>query len=279
MSPEKRIKERLVVKPKETIPYSRILEALKSGWQVCTEIKKACPTRIALFLNRSDRAVREPHESMFLDELTRDLVCFIDDQNSETTLGEIGIEIQTESRFLPGRFRIEYILNDLVLHRVEQDKDAVYCSGDKARQTEWRGVDILTKTDDHSKTILVVDDEPVLCASLGMTISRLGYSAVCAHDGLEAVKILPEMNFDMVITDLHMPKMDGWTLMRYIKKEIPGMPVILITGYHSDHNKDEASRSAADGYISKPFSADQIRNILESVFKQKAGSNTTITYI
>lgn len=279
MSPDKKIKERLVVRPKETVPYSRLLEAMKSGWQICAEVKKATPTRVVLFLNDSDRSVRESHETMFLDELTRDLVCFIDDQNPKNNLGEIGIEIQTETRFQPGRFRIEYLLDDLVLHRVEQEKDTLYCSGETAKQPEWRGVDILTKTDDHSKTILVVDDEPVMCASLGMTISRLGYSAVCAHDGLEAVKILPEMEFDMVITDLHMPKMDGWTLMRYIKKEIPGMPVILITGYHSDHNQDEASRSAADGYISKPFSVDQIRNLLESIFKQKAGSNTTITYI
>ena len=105
-----------------------------------------------------------------------------------------------------------------------------------------------------AKKILVVDDEPVLCAVLQRMLTKLDYHVVVAHNGVEATKILSHMDVDMVISDLRMPEMDGWELMRYVKKSLPDLPVILITGYHSMHTEAKATEHSADGYISKPFS-------------------------
>jgi CheY-like chemotaxis protein len=144
---------------------------------------------------------------------------------------------------------------------------------------EWNAVSILPKEEDVVRNILVVDDEPVLCAVLQKMLTRLGFAVITAHDGLEAVKILANMQVDLVISDLRMPRMDGWMLLQQIKGKEPDLPVILITGYHSDYSESRAEESAADAYISKPFSFQQIRGVVHRVMDIKDQRNRSVTMI
>lgn len=260
------------------IPYSMILEALKSGWQVCREREKCEPNKIILFFSSVDRKAREKNESTFLDEITRDIIYLKNKNSEEKDSSRIQVEIQTEEKLIKGKIRVEFFIDTRLLYRFEQEKNITYGVDTNGRIEEWKTVDIIPQEDSEDKIVLVVDDEPALCTVLGRMLSKLGYNAVCAHDGVEAIEILNNMNFDLVITDLRMPKMDGWALMKYVKKEIPELPVVLITGYHSMHTEVKASKSSADGYISKPFSIVEIKKLLENILKEKLDINAIDMY-
>ena len=265
-----------------SIPYSRVFGAVKSAWHICQsgrQDKNVRPDRFVLFFSPADRLARDKYEDIFIEEITRDILHLQVKAHGQNILSKIAVEIRTEKRLESGRIRIECYQDDRLLYRFEQEEDVEYSVDQEGGKREWTAVDILPKENVVGKCILVVDDEPVLCAVLQRMLTKLDYHVVSAHDGVEASQILSHMPVDLVITDLRMPRMDGWSLMQYVKKEMSHIPVILITGYHSMHTEARASESSADGYISKPFSMSQIKSLLESVLEKSENTNTTITYI
>ena len=265
-----------------SMPYSRVLEALRSAWQACRPGKqgrKRGPNRFVICFSPEDRKFRYENEDVFIDEITRDILYLESKLDEPRVLSKIQVEIRTDKKLNPGRIRVECHEDDRLLYRFEQDEDMEYLVDSEGNEEEWTAVDILPKEDSVGKCILVVDDEPVLCAVLQRILTKLDYQVVSAHDGLEATKILSQLNIDLVISDLRMPKMDGWALMRYVKNTMPDLPIILITGYHSIHTESKASESSADGYISKPFSVVQIKELLDSVLSKSENAKTSTTYI
>jgi len=116
-----------------------------------------------------------------------------------------------------------------------------------------------------SKThqILIVEDNPNMSCLLSDILDFFDYKTVGAQDGEEALKILSEESFDLVLTDLRMPKMGGIDLLRTIKDKFPRLPVIVITGFDSDTYRSDASAAHADGFLCKPFKVDQIKELLK----------------
>lgn len=111
--------------------------------------------------------------------------------------------------------------------------------------------------------ILVVDDDPLLRSLLVDTLSAIGYDSTAASDGVEALTILREQNqsdFDLVITDIKMPRMDGLTLTKKIRRACPLLPVLFITGVVSE---ETMAAAAPDGYLSKPFRIELLENLIE----------------
>ncbi len=115
----------------------------------------------------------------------------------------------------------------------------------------------------QTNQILIVDDNPHMSNLLSEILDFFAYKATGAQDGEEALKILGNESFDMVITDLKMPKMGGMDLLRTIKDKFPHLPVVVITGFGTDSSKSDAFAAQADGFLSKPFKADQIRELLK----------------
>ena len=111
--------------------------------------------------------------------------------------------------------------------------------------------------------ILIVEDNPNMSCLLSDVLDFFDYKTVGAQDGEEALKILGEESFDMVITDLRMPKMGGIDLLRTIKEKFPHLPVVVITGYDNDSYRSDASAAHADGFLCKPFRVDQIKELLK----------------
>ena len=112
--------------------------------------------------------------------------------------------------------------------------------------------------------ILVVDDESAFCKSLTRLLTSAGYDAdyqLTAATGLELIK--QRGDFDVVISDIAMPGMDGIALLKEIKQFDSTLPVIIVTGYGSDENTKKASQDHAYEFVTKPFTAEKIFSVVE----------------
>jgi len=117
--------------------------------------------------------------------------------------------------------------------------------------------------------ILIVDDDPNLRHLLVDTLSALGYAPVSATDGADALARLREeggLQFDLLITDIKMPNMDGLTLLKKIRRTYPNLPVLFITGVVSEETMAAAS---PDGYLAKPFRISRLEELINNALATK----------
>lgn len=108
------------------------------------------------------------------------------------------------------------------------------------------------------KKILVVDDEESVRFILKQMLETGGYSVDVANNGQEALEALKSSRFDMLITDINMPVMNGVELLNKTREEFPGMPVIFITAYGKDKIILEAMKVGLADFIEKPFRMDYV---------------------
>ena len=118
-----------------------------------------------------------------------------------------------------------------------------------------------------SKTVLSVDDSASIRQMVKMTLSGAGYEVVQANDGVEGLAKAKGTAFDMVVTDLNMPNMDGLTLIRELRKlpSYKGVPIIFLTTESDENMKKEAKAAGATGWITKPFQQDQLVGVVKRV--------------
>jgi two-component system response regulator FlrC len=115
-----------------------------------------------------------------------------------------------------------------------------------------------------TQRILVVDDEPGIRDGLKFSLEQLGYDVETAESGERAVyqfKKNPGISF--VLSDYKMPGMDGFDVLKEIKKQSPETPVVLMTGFGSIHHAVEAMQNGADDYLAKPFSVTDLEKIID----------------
>ncbi len=110
-----------------------------------------------------------------------------------------------------------------------------------------------------SERILIVDDEDGMRRLLSRVLTREGYDTVAVGSGEEALRLVANERFDLVVTDIKMPEMDGLQLLAELKEYEPSLLVIVITAYGTIENAVQALRSGAYDYIAKPFENDEIR--------------------
>ena len=119
-----------------------------------------------------------------------------------------------------------------------------------------------------AKRVLIVDDNPNMSVLLSDILEIFDFKGSYAGDGAEALEKLRRGKYDLVFTDLRMPKMDGLDLLRAIKAEHPGLPVVVVTGYSMADTRDEVFSERADGFLSKPFKVNEIQSLLTSLLGQ-----------
>ncbi len=112
------------------------------------------------------------------------------------------------------------------------------------------------------KKVLVVEDNPNMSGLLADMLEVFDVESVSASDGVEALNIINDRDFGMVITDLRMPKMGGAELLLAVKEKYPTMPVVLISGYTIESADDETVSNRADGFLSKPFKMNELQEVL-----------------
>jgi len=116
--------------------------------------------------------------------------------------------------------------------------------------------------------ILIVDDEPDMLKLLSMILKeKTPYEVVTTNNPMEALELAKQGGFDLVITDLKMPGLDGVELLEGIKRIDEDMPVIIITAYGTIEAATETMRKGAFDFITKPFRKEQILYTLEKAFK------------
>jgi len=115
--------------------------------------------------------------------------------------------------------------------------------------------------------VLVVDDEADIRELLGMTLARMGLDAHCASSTSEAYALLAQNSYDLCLTDMRLPDGDGLTVVDYVAKHHPSLPVAVITAHGSTENAVAALKAGAFDYLAKPVSLDQLRTLVRSALK------------
>jgi len=120
--------------------------------------------------------------------------------------------------------------------------------------------------------ILVVDDEENARKGLSKILAKEGYVVEMAANGKEAIESIRRLAFDLVITDMRMPLMDGFEVLREIKKMDEGIGVIMITAYGEVESYLEAMNLGAFEYINKPVRVNELKRVIAKVLEQRVKS-------
>lgn len=117
--------------------------------------------------------------------------------------------------------------------------------------------------------ILVVDDEESVCHSIGKILTRRGFEVDSSANVEDAMKKMNQTSFDLVVTDLMMPKTSGMELLQIIRDNYPELDVVMITGYASIESAVEATKLGAAGYLPKPFTPDELMKVMDKTFEAR----------
>lgn len=120
-----------------------------------------------------------------------------------------------------------------------------------------------------TEKILVVDDEQTVCNSIKKILSRKGYEVDNTLNVEEAIDKIEKSSYDLVITDLMMPKTSGMELLEIVKENYPELDVIMITGYASIDSAVKATKLGAADYLPKPFTPDELTEVTKKVLYKK----------
>ncbi len=118
--------------------------------------------------------------------------------------------------------------------------------------------------------LLVVDDEAIVVSLIRDTLEDEGFRVHTASDGLAALEMIKDRPFDLIITDIRMPGMDGIALVKETHQLQPDLAVIFITGYADLHSAKDAIQQGAYDYIMKPFELTEIRSAVHKALKKKS---------
>ncbi len=123
--------------------------------------------------------------------------------------------------------------------------------------------------------IFIVDDEQRMCQSLTAILRNYGYQAAYATSGDSVLENIGRRNIDLVLSDIHMPGLDGFELLEQILSKIPGTPVIMMTGDATVDTAVKALRKGAYDYLKKPFEPEELLKTVENALQQKLLLNRT----
>jgi CheY-like chemotaxis protein len=122
------------------------------------------------------------------------------------------------------------------------------------------------------KNVLIVDDEQEVLDTLRQGLGRYSenFSVIPARSGEEALRELRDRQVSLVVTDMKMPGMDGFSLLAHIMEHYPDVPVIIITGYSTPEIKRQAEAGGAVGFVEKPFSIEKLAGEISSALRRES---------
>ena len=122
-----------------------------------------------------------------------------------------------------------------------------------------------------AKKILVVEDSAAMRSLIATTVEELrGFEATEAGNGFEALKVLPTQRFDLIITDINMPDINGLEIIHFVKnnKAYEGIPLIIITTEQGEVDRKKGLALGAVEYITKPFDPERLKEVVRRVMKE-----------
>ena len=112
-----------------------------------------------------------------------------------------------------------------------------------------------------AKVILIVDDSATVRKFVSASLTMQGFTVIAACDGMDALEKLPSWTFDLVITDLNMPNMDGFELIRSLREnpQYRDLPVIILSSLGDRQSIETGRELGASSYLMKPFSLEKVQ--------------------
>ncbi|MFQ6038230.1 MAG: sigma-54-dependent transcriptional regulator, partial [Candidatus Aminicenantales bacterium] len=129
-----------------------------------------------------------------------------------------------------------------------------------------------SESDDSVRTmekILVIDDEKSILDLLSVVFEKEGYKVETCLSATRAVELLDGQDFDLIISDIKMPRMSGLELLKYVRDNRPAIPIVLITAYGTIKQAVEALKAGAADYVVKPFDVEELKIIVAQGLEKK----------
>lgn len=183
------------------------------------------------------------------------------------------------SEYTIGLTYIEYLVSmpwntktddNLDLVRVEKILNEDHYGLDKIKDRILEHLAVKKLRMSRKPRILIVDDEEIARKNLAHILTRENYTISTAANGMEALSKLDQYEFDVVLTDLKMEKVDGMEILETTKTRFPDTEVIMITGYASIDGAVEAMKKGAFHYVAKPFKLDEVRDMVAQAIDKKS---------
>jgi two-component system chemotaxis response regulator CheY len=122
------------------------------------------------------------------------------------------------------------------------------------------------------QSILVVEDSATMRSLIATTLEDLGVPVKIteASSGFEALRVLPRDSFDLIVTDINMPDINGLELVSFVKKNesYASIPLVIISTEGSERDRDKGLGLGADAYLVKPFEPDDLRDIAKALLSR-----------
>lgn len=118
-----------------------------------------------------------------------------------------------------------------------------------------------------AKQVLVVDDEKLIVKGIRFSLEQDGMEVDCAYDGEEAFRMAKEKNYDMILLDIMLPKMDGFEVCQAIR-EFSNVPIVMLTAKGDDMDKILGLEYGADDYITKPFNILEVKARIKAIMRR-----------
>lgn len=115
--------------------------------------------------------------------------------------------------------------------------------------------------------VLIVDDEELVTMVLNRELEDEGYRVTAANGGQEAINILAAKEFNLLILDIKMPKVDGFEVLRFVKDRWPKTEVIMLTGFPELKHYTESKKLGAEDLLSKPYDLNDLLTTVERVLR------------
>ena len=122
--------------------------------------------------------------------------------------------------------------------------------------------------DKQNRSILIVEDSSTTRALIRAIIEEMGdFQTVEARSGFDALKLLPTQDFDLIITDINMPDINGLELINFMKNnpKYRDLPLIIVSTERGEEDKKRGMALGAVAYITKPFNADELQKVIKQV--------------
>ena len=120
-----------------------------------------------------------------------------------------------------------------------------------------------------AKKVLVVDDEKLIVKGIRFSLEQDGMEVDCAYDGEEALSMVKEKEYDMILLDLMLPKLDGLSVCQQIR-EFSNVPIVMLTAKGEDMDKILGLEYGADDYITKPFNILEVKARMKAIMRRVA---------
>ena len=123
--------------------------------------------------------------------------------------------------------------------------------------------------------LLVVDDEKTICTLVQKYAEFEGYSVTCAYDGMSAFELCQKEHFDLIIMDVMMPELDGFSAVKAIRK-FASTPVIMLSARGEEYDRIHGFELGIDDYVVKPFSPKELMMRVSAVLRRYSSSQSPV---